>query len=312
MDADHEEFEHIPWASLVAETRDPRVRWLGVGVGVVLAVVLGFVVVRVIGGGGEGTVVVPGGGAAGATVAAPPAAEVPPAPVTTTTQLPSPRLYSEAELLADSAADPSTGAGGADAADVMALVPQSETDAVAARAEWFVTDFFTVDGDAAGRESVRAALPSGAVAAADDAGAGVSYVEWARVVSVEQTDVGRFTVAVVFRTLAGVDKASLRRQPVRAVAVGVVVDEGGAVGVVDLPEPVVLPPSLDVGAIEGESGDPLPQSVRAAALATADAWGADAVVERSSLGDGMWRVEVSVADVSGLRWPLVVRLPADA
>ncbi len=312
MDADHEEFEHIPWASLVAETRDPRVRWLGVGVGVVLAVVLGLVVVRVIGGGGEGTIVVPGESSGGTTVAASPAAEVPPPPVTTTIQPPSPRLYSEAELLADSSVGPSTGADGVDEADVMALIPQFETSAVAARAEWFVTDFFTVDGDAVGRESVRAALPAGAVAAAEDAGAGVSYVEWARVVSVEQTDVGRFTVTVVFRTLAGVDRASLRRQPVRAVAVGVAVDEAGAVGVVDLPEPVELPPSLDVGAIEGESADPLPESVRVVALAAADAWGADAVVERSSLSDGSWRVEVSVTDASGLRWPLVVRLPVDS
>ena len=312
MDADHEEFEHIPWASLVAETRDPRVRWLGVGVGVVLAVVLGFVVVRVIGGGGEGTVVVTGESVPDATVAAPPTAEIAPAPVTTTTKPPSPRLYSEAELVADASPDPSTGAGGADAADVMALVPQFETNAVAARAEWFVTDFFTVDGDAAGRESVRVALPAGAVATADDAGVGVSYVEWARVVSVEQTDVGRFAVTVVFRTLAGVDRASLRRQPVRAVAVGVAVDEAGAVGVVDLPEPAELPPSLDVEGIVGESADPLPESVRAAALAAADAWDADAVVVRSSLADGSWRVEVSVTDASGLRWPLVVRLPADS
>lgn len=310
MDADHEEFEHIPWASLVAETRDPRVRWLGVGVGVVLAVVLGLVVVRVIGGGGGGTVVVPGESAAGATVAAPPPADAPPAPVATTTQPPSPRLYSEAELLVDGAA--TNGPAVADEADVMALVTQFETSAVAARAEWFVTDFFTVDGDAAGRESVRAALPAGAVAVLDDPGAGVSYVEWARVVAVEQTAVGGFAVTVAFRTLAGVDRASLRRQPVRAVVVGVAVDETGAVGVVDLPEPVALPPSLAAEAIEGETTDPLPESVRAAALAAGDAWGAGAVVERASLRDGVWRVEVSVTDASGLRWPLAVRLPADS
>jgi len=309
MDADNEEFEHIPWASLVAETRDPRVRWLGVGVGVVLAVVLGLVVVRVIGGGGGGTVVVPGESAAGATVAAPPAAEVPPVPVAITTQPPSPRLYSEAELLVDGAA--TIGPAVVDEADVMALLPQFEASAVAARAEWFVTDFFTVDGDVAGRESVRAALPAGAIEKVE-VGAGVSYVEWARVVAVEQTDVGRFTVTVVFRSLAGVDRVSLRRQPVRAVAVGIAIDEAGAVGVADLPEPVALPPSLDVGAIEGESDDLLPESVRAAALAAADAWGSDATVDRSALNAGWWRVEVSVTDASGLRWPLVVRLPADS
>ena len=239
MDADHEEFEHIPWASLVAETRDPRIRWLGVGVGVVVAVVLGLVVVRVIGGGDGGTVVVPGEGAAGAAVAAPPTEEAAPAPASTTPQPVSPRLYSEAELLAGGAA--AVGPVAADEADVMALIPQFETSAVAARAEWFVTDFFTVDGDAAAPDSVRGSLPAGAIAPDHDLGAGVSYVEWARAISVEQTDADGFEVTVVFRTLAGSDRTSLRRQAVRAVAVGVAVDSGGAVGVVDIPEPAALP-----------------------------------------------------------------------
>ena len=311
MDADHEEFEHIPWASLVAETRDPRIRWLGVGVGLVAAVALGLVVVRVIGGGGEGTVVVPGENAAGAVVAAgPPAAEAAPDLVSTTTGPVTPRLYSEAELLTTGAA--TIGPVVADEADLMALVPQFEASAVAARAEWFVTDFFTVDGDPAGLDSVWGSLPAGAVAPDHGSGAGVSYVEWARAVSVEHTEPDGFEVTVVFRTLAGGDRTSLRRQPVRAVIVGVAVDRGGAVGVVDLPEPAVLPPTLEIEAIDGESTDPLPESVRAAALAAADAWGTDATVERSALIDGWWRVEVSVADASGLRWPLAVTLSSDA
>ena len=300
---------------MVAETRDPRIRWLSVAVGVVLAVVLGLVVARVIGGDDGETVVVPGESAAEETVAAPPAAEVPPVSVvTTTSQPPPPRLYSEAELLAGSSPGAAVGGGASvtDEADVMAMVLQYETSAVAARAEWFVTDFFTVDGDVVGRESVRSALPTGALAAVVETEAGVSYVEWARAVSVEQIDVAEFEVTVVFRALAGTDRESLRRQPVRAVAVGVSFDDTGAFGVVDLPEPVALPPSLDIEGIVAESAEPLPESVRTAALAAADAWGTDAVVERSSLSSGRWRVEVSVTDASGLRWPLVVRVPVDS
>jgi hypothetical protein len=314
MDADHEEFEHIPWSSLVAESRDPRVRWLGVAVGVVLAVVLGLVVVRVINGDDGETVVVPGESAAQETAAAPPPVEVSPVSVTTTSQLPSPRLYSEAELLAGSSAAAAVdgGASATDEADVMAMVLQYETSAVAARAEWFVTDFFTIDGDVVGRESVRSVLPTGALAAVVETEAGVSYVEWARAVSVEQIDVAEFEVTVVFRALAGTDRESLHRQPVRAVAVGVTLDDTGAFGVADLPEPVALPPSLAVEGIVAESDEPLPESVRATALAAADAWGADAIVERSSLDSGRWRVEVSVTDASGLRWPLVVRVPVDS
>ena len=305
MDSDREEFEHIPWASLAAETRDPWVRWLGMGVGVVVAIVLGMVAVRLIRGGNEGTVVESGESAASVaapTTTAPPAPTTEPnAPVVTTAVgVESPRLYSEAELVVSEA-------------DAMAAIPQFDTVLVVARAEWFVTDFFTVDGDTARIESVLGALPPGATDAWTQESAGaVSYVEWARAASLAATDVGRFEVVVLFRTLAGSDRAALERQPVRAVVIVVEVDDAGSVAIAELPLPAPLPPGHRVEALPAPGDDPPDAVVAAAMEVAAEAWGMESTVVGATLDQGVWRVEVVMADSGGLRWPLAVRVPVES
>jgi len=95
-----------------------------------------------------------------------------------------PRLYSEADL--------------------MAVLPEEEMRAAVMRAEWFVTDFFTVDGASSAESDVTAALatPPDEVplphATATD---GISYVEWARAFFVEPVEPGIYRVSVAFRTL---------------------------------------------------------------------------------------------------------------
>jgi hypothetical protein len=256
-----------------------------------------MVAVRVILGGTEGTVVVPGESAA--AVAASPATVAPAPVVTSTVAVEPPRLYREADLVVAEA-------------DVMAVIPQFDSLLVTARAEWFVTDFFTVDGDVAGFDSLQETLPIGAATTwTHESGAGVSYVEWARAVSVDPGESGRFEVVVLFRALAGSDRGSLERQPVRAVAVVVAVDDSGAVAVADLPRPVALPSAYRVDAI-AVGGEDVPEDVSAAAARTAaTTWGLEFTVVDATLDQGMWRVAVLAADPSGLEWPLIVRLPAE-
>ena len=107
-----EEHEEIPWSMLVEQDRHGRRRTLYLAAAAIVAVVVGFTGIRFFEGQrhGEDTA----GPAPTATTAA--------AAVRTTTTT----LLSEADLMA---VDPTT----------MAL-------AAVARAEWFVTDYFTVDG----------------------------------------------------------------------------------------------------------------------------------------------------------------------
>jgi hypothetical protein len=197
---------------------------------------------------------------------------------TSTTALPS-----EQDLMADPIAD-----GGARAA-VM-------------RAEWFVRDYFTIDGAGGRTEEVTAALGWSPPAVNE---AITTYVEWARAWTVEQRDTGRYRVSVAYRSITAGEDGFGRGLP-RAVAVHVEVGESGGTRVLDLPQPIELPPSPEVLYPPG-AGD-LPEPVADLALDQASAWGDPlAVSEGAKTGTG-WRVVVMIADDVGTPWPMMVQV----
>jgi hypothetical protein len=125
-------------------------------------------------------------------------------------------------------------------ADLRAVEPGAAELAAMARAEWFVTDYFTMDGapapellSAFADDAVLPALPQ-----LDDA-AGVSVVEWARAYAFRPDPAG-YVVTVLFRTLYRNQDDRYERSPVRAVDVVVLVDEQQT-AVADLPVPSEVP-----------------------------------------------------------------------
>jgi hypothetical protein len=279
-----EEFEHVPWSELSAGMEQRRGRVAYVLAAVILAVAVGAVVARAVW----------PGSATGETVATAvpvtePAAPAVAATTEPSTTLPAPALYSEADLLAASSTDASR--------------------AAVVRAEWFVTDYFTADLDPGGSLDLRRALPAGAELAdlpQDAPSDGISYVEWARAMSVEVLGADLYRVDVVFRTIGGPRDGPFTRLPVRAVRVAVQGD-GFGMAVVDLPSPASLPSELGSPPWPEQSGD-LPEGVAAAALAAAGAWGDEpAVVGWSAAGNG-WRVVVEADDAAANRWPLALWL----
>ena len=148
MDDQHEEFEHIPWGELLASTDDGRRRALYLVAGAVGALVLGGVMTRAL-----SSPAAPQPAPAPVAVATTPIATapmpttpavalpVPPPVTTTTTTLAAPVLYAEADL--------------------MAFPPDLGARAAVARAEWFVTDYFTADLEPNGTADLRGALPAG-------------------------------------------------------------------------------------------------------------------------------------------------------
>ena len=141
-----EEYEQIPWSSLLSEQDDPRRKMMYTAAAVIRAVVVGVVGVRAISGPATGTIVpLPPAGVIDVTpdIAAP-------APTTGDAPLVIPPDLPEAEAIVPGTAD--TPLDLLSEADLMAVLPNQEMRAAAARAEWFVADFFTVDG-AAGRRS---------------------------------------------------------------------------------------------------------------------------------------------------------------
>ena len=211
---DSEEFEQIPWSSLMTDNEggvDPKI-YIAVGVvGLVVAVIFG---IRIFGGSSSQPVPPVDTPTAQASVTTDP---------TTTSGL----IVSEADLMA-----------GPSGATVESLALRQ-----VAFAEWFVTDYFTVDGSSENERSLRALLAPAAstllLPHSGDTPVPAMYVEWAR--SVEVRDIGDalMEVDVVYRTITETD-AGFVRDPVSAVVVTV---RSGPVdaGITGLPMPIDVP-----------------------------------------------------------------------
>lgn len=109
---------------------------------------------------------------------------------------------------------------------------------IAARAEWFTMDFFTVDGSTETMRSIRAALAHDlrAVPLPHDELGPQTFVEWARTVQIDHVGGDAYQVTVVFRTIRASD-TGFDRDPVRAVSFEVATSEG-KVAVARMPTPV--------------------------------------------------------------------------
>lgn len=289
-----QEYEQIPWSHLVPVQKD-RSMQLALLVVVIVAALLAImfflrrspaaipvmadVVPDSTVGAVEQSVATAGAGATASPGA--------PEPVPARPAVPQPQIYSEADLMA-------------------ALPPRPELEAIA-RAEWFVTDYFTIDGDEALAESVAAALPD-AVALPISDGSAVSYVEWARAVAVADNLDGSYDVTVWFRTLAGTAEAGFNRTRVRAVDVILVTDDLGRLAVADMPVPVEVEP---LGMAPSWPGAATPDSeLVVSATREASLFGNDPELQSAGQDEDGWRLVFSVGDASGLRFPIVVRSPA--
>jgi hypothetical protein len=270
-----DEYEEIPWSTLLTEHRHGRAKTLYMAAAVIAAIVVGFVGVR--------WLTAPGHGDLPALAA----------PVETTTS----------EVVAVQA-DSSTTTAALSEADLMAVEPAVAELAAIARAEWFVTDYFTVDGPIP--EELISAFVNDAVVPdlPDGEGMGISYVEWARAFDVRPTISG-YVVSVVFRSLTEEPDGAFVRGPVRAVDVLIAVEEGET-AIAELPIPI-LPPvyhAIDGWMVtNGEAHD-------AAITATLDYAGMfdeNAQVIESGAAGPEWRVVFTVGDRSGNRWPVVMR-----
>jgi hypothetical protein len=264
-----EHLEHIPWSDLTSHRQIPR--W-------VPYVVAGALAVAALG--------VVAAGSLGGSRAFVPVQELT-APVTIS--VPSTTLPEAAPLYSE--------------ADLMALVPGTQEQLAAARAVWFVRDYFDSGGVPGETPEVVSSLPAGATIPGVDE-QGTSYVEWVEPFSVEQLGDGLYRVGVVFGMLEGADVSTLTRLHPMAVAVAVAVD-GGEAAVVDLPMPIESPSSGKIALWPLPEQD-VPETIIDAAEQEALLWGEGPEVVAAGRGAAGWRVEVLVSDSAGVRWPMAV------
>lgn len=282
-----EQYEHIPWSQL-GDGNGPRWRPIVYGIAVVVgAIVVGVVVAR--------WLAAPGHGEAAEPSTTPPSSAAPDAPPST--------------IAGDVAAAQPTTSAALTEADLMASIPSPKMErAVRMRAEWFVTDYFTVDGDPEAAGEIESSFVEDAVVpelphTGSDPEA-ISFVEWARAFDVEPLDEHRYAVDVAFRSVHRDESGEFRRGPVHAVQIRLVVGEG-TVGVADLPIPIVAPHSAGLSGWSVPAGEADDEVIAAAADYAFLFDAAPEVVEASGTMDE-WRAVVTVGDGSGIRWPLAV------
>jgi hypothetical protein len=293
MEHEHEEVEQIPWPMLAEQLDEGRRRSIAtIALAAVAALVAGLVAVNVLRR-PSGTTVdlvpattevvaeaveeqAPDGEPAGV-------AEPTPADVDTAIVQPAPTLYSEADL--------------------MAVLPEGDQLLVAARAEWFIADFFTVLGP----DDAVAGLPSGLPRPVAEEG-GYSWVEWVRAARVVPVSADQFEVTVLFRTLRRDLDGALVRSPIAAVVVPVSLDLEGALGIGGLPRPADLP--QEAAALPRPPLTMPPDDVAAVAVAAVAGFGEAPAVEGGVLGAVGWRVVITVTGEAGVRWPLEVDVTA--
>lgn len=273
-----DEYEEIPWSALLTEHRHGRAKTLYLGAALLAAVVAGFVGIR--------WLTAPGGGE--------PIALAAPVETTSTTA-----VVEEPE--------PTTTTSVLSEADLLAVDPMVAELAAIARAEWFVTDYFTVDGPMPEELLLAfvsdAALPELPIRS----DTGISYVEWARAFDVRPIADG-YGVSVVFRSLTEENDGSFARGPVRAVEVLVAVEEGET-AIADLPIPIMPPVYNSIDGWMQTDGEADQQAI-AATLDYAGMFDTTAEVVESGTAGPEWRVVFTVSDRSGNRWPVVVRSDA--
>ncbi|NND01206.1 MAG: hypothetical protein HKN91_00325 [Acidimicrobiia bacterium] len=281
-----QDYEQIPWSHLVPPQKDRSLQLAAIAVA---AIAVSMAIVFLMRRGPSLAPIVASTTAAPSVVEAP-LLDVPVvvSPASTTTLPAGPRIYSEADL--------------------MAVLPPPESDhrlEAIARAEWFVTDYFTVDGDTSLADGVHAVLPDVVDLPTTD-GSAISYVEWARAVEVFDHRDGSFDVTVWFRTLVGDVEDGFSRTAVRAVDVKLVTDERGKLALADVPVAASVE-TAGVGASWPANSEPSADTLEEAQR-LAQAFGTDTQLQSAGQTSEGWRFVFSVGDASGLRFPIAIHI----
>lgn len=277
-----EELESIPWSTLIEDSRPDRGRLVYMAAGAVIVFALAALAARSLW----------SPAVAEAPVAVdPPAPTAPTAPAATEAPAAAPALFSEADL--------------------MASLDTESWRAAAAFAEWFVYDYFTVDGDAATLQSVLLALPDGVPEdlLPHTSAEMPTYTEWARAARVTETSQGRFEVLVLFRTVAATEGVTFERQPVRAVVVPMEMSSAGGMRLTDLPSPAQVPQRPVAAEWVAPDGPSSPSIFGASAALSWHGLDTDVIPIAASQDGDKWRVLAINHLPSGTGWPFIVTVP---
>ncbi len=185
-------------------------------------------------------------------------------------------------------------------ADLYAVDSERMLDQAAAHAEWFVAEYFTVDGSEETARTLAGLLPIGLSVGEQPEGIRV-FVEWVRATEVEELAAFRYRIKVLVRYLkADSDGIYLRQAPIYA-TVEIVADETGP--------HVMLPPIIEPVSPSTAMASPLGEVPQQVATTAAAGSGATEVMGGLMRSDGLWQVVVMAPGPDGVIRPQTVLVP---
>ena len=267
----NEVYERIPWETLEKKSTDKQWVLMAVAGAVVLgALVYSFMSNR-------------------------PAQTQPLSPTTLAQALPGPQVLPPAAI-----APPPTSPILMAEADLYAVDPERWLDQATAHAEWFVAEYFTVDGSPQTAEILASLLPAGLPPSIFPETKSV-FVEWVRTLDVAEISPFRYRVEVLVRSLVADGDASYLRQAPIVATVEVAVDGQGP--------RILMPPQVRPATVDSQEIlvlTPVPPEI--AAMVTALAGTAEILGGRL-LDDGRWQVVAVGAGPDGVTRPMTVTVP---
>ena len=265
METERQEvYERIPWETLEKQGGDRQ--WLIIAVAGAIAVgALAYSFMK-------NQPVTPAIPASAEAVAVAPPTSLPPAPVSTVA---SPLVVTEADLYA--------------------VDPERLIDHVAAHAEWFAVEYFSVDGSDESHATLGGLLPVGVPMPEAPAGTQV-FVDWVGVRSIAETAPLTYQVEVLVRSLMSHQDGAFVRQPARLATVEVLVGPDGTPRVGSPPTVSVMsaPTPHPMGLLA------VPAHVVAQLTTIGD------VIGGVQLADGRWKVVVMTQGLDGVRRPTTI------
>lgn len=188
-------------------------------------------------------------------------------------------------------------------ADLRAISPEAAERAVAAHAEWFVTEWLTIDGEPS--DAAPTMLPEGIDVMVGDESAR-SFVESAVALSAHEVRLGSWEVEVLVRSLSAFEDGAYVRIPARVFLVPVGLGDDGPF-VSDLPAPGPVPSARTTAPDLMEESAPA-HVVDAAVSSMREAGLPDESTISTSRLDDVWRVTAVVRDRAGVPFVVAVWL----
>ena len=185
-------------------------------------------------------------------------------------------------------------------ADLYAVDPERWLDRATAHAEWFVAEYFTVDGSPESAEILASLLPAGLPISTAPQNKSV-FVEWVRTLNVTEIAPFRYRVEVLVRSLVSNGDNTYLRQPPIVATVEVAVDEKGP--------RVLMPPEVRAATVDSQeilALTPVPPEIEAMATALV---GPVEILGGRLLDDGRWQVVAVGAGPDGVSRPMTVSVP---